>query len=76
MKTVAANLVIELNVECPHCEHFFDLLSETDLNDEGFLIRDAISDDRWSVPANERIECDEVYCPECEKVFAVRGLNW
>ena len=70
-----AILTIELYVECPNCENVFDLLTDTSLNDDGFLIRQAISDDRWAIPAEDRIEC-EPECPLCETVFNVRGLEW
>lgn len=77
MKTVIADLVIELTVECPDCENNFNLLSpETGLNDEGELIREAISDDRWEIDASERIEVKGVKCPDCKHVFNVKGLNW
>ena len=70
-----ATLRIELYVECPHCENVFDLLTDTSLNDDGYLIKQAISDDRWAIPAEDRIEC-EPECPQCETVFNVKGLEW
>ena len=76
MKTVSVKLDIELNVDCPYCEHYFDLLRDTDLNDEGCLLGDAISDRAWQLPAEERIDRDEVFCPECDKEFSIKGVEW
>ncbi len=75
-KTVGASLHIELNVDCPYCEHFFDLLTDTDLNDEGCLLGDLISDRAWKLPSEERLDYDEVFCPKCEGEFSVKGVEW
>lgn len=75
MTKVTATLYISLDVDCPKCGHNFDLLSDTSLNDEGGLLNDAISDDRWKIPQDERIEC-ESDCPECKTNVKVKGLYW
>ena len=75
MKTVKADLLIELNVECPMCGHYFDLLQRPYVNDEGELLRDAITDKSWLVKAEERIEC-ETECPKCATEIHVKGLKW
>ena len=75
METVEASLSIELNVTCPECDNWFDLVSETDLNDEGLLLDQTIKDERWKVPANERLECKST-CPECGADISVMGVAW
>lgn len=72
---VKATLNIELNITCPHCEHRFDLVSDTNINDEGWLFDQVISDDRWYVDADERLECDTT-CPECGGDIVVKGVIW
>lgn len=71
----SANLVIEVNVECPECETVFDILTETDLNDEGHILRQVLDDDRWEIPAEERLKCSPI-CPHCSVEFDVKGVNW
>ncbi len=73
-EAVEATLVMELNVECPHCEHVFDLF-KTDRNDEEWLYKQVINDDRWKIDASERLETD-THCPECSVEFDVKGVIW
>jgi len=75
MNTVTADLIIELNVVCPECGHYFNLLTETDLNDEGDLLHQTIDDDRWLIDSDDRLNCSPA-CPKCSEKFEVKGLNW
>ncbi len=74
MEPVKATLVIELNVECPKCEHTFDLVNDTDLNEEGWLL-DQIIIDGASIDFRKRIKC-HTHCPECSSEFEVDGVEW
>lgn len=71
---VKATLVMELNVECPECGHVFDLFS-TEKNDEGYLYKQVVDDDRWKIDADDRLETD-THCPECSVEFEVKGVIW
>lgn len=75
METVPASLTIELNVRCPECGHFFELMQDTDLNEEGWLIDRVIPDARWKIDADERLEC-VAYCPECSVAVEIKGVEW
>lgn len=72
--TVKATLVMELNVECPECDHYFDLF-ETSQNDEGWLYKQVIADGRWKIDADERLKT-HTHCPECSVEFEVKGVIW
>lgn len=72
---VKATLSIELNVTCPYCDHWFDLVSDTDLNDDEWLLDQVIPDHRWYVDADERLGCDAT-CPECGGDIVVKGVIW
>lgn len=72
--TVRATLVMTLNVGCPECGHEFDLFSTPD-NDEGWLYRQVIDDDRWEIDADDRLEA-HAYCPGCGVDFDVKGVDW
>lgn len=72
--TVSATLVMELNVDCPECEHQFDLFS-TDQNAEGDLYKQVLDDDRWKIEPEERLET-YAYCPRCSVCFDVKGVIW
>lgn len=74
-ETVKADLVIELNVKCPECGHGFDLLTDTNLNDEGDLLHQTIDEDRWRIDADERLMCSPI-CPQCSVYFDVKGVDW
>jgi rubredoxin len=71
---VKATLVMELNVECPECEHEFDLFQESQ-NDEGELYRQVLDDDRWKIDADDRLKT-YAYCPKCSTPFDVKGVIW
>lgn len=76
VETVEACLCIELNVSCPHCAWYFDLLSGfSELNDEGQLLEFACpSNEHWSIKHAQFKEC--VDCPQCgEKIF-IEGIGW
>lgn len=72
--TIMATLVMELNVECPECEHCFDLFKSA-YNDEGQLYRQVLNDDRWEIAAKDRLETN-AHCPECSTEFEVKGVIW
>ena len=60
-------------VECPHCNDDFDLF-DTTLNDEGFLLRDAIPDGCWS-QAHEDFK-ETISCPWCLQPVEVEEIEW
>jgi rubredoxin len=74
-ETVEASLSIELNVTCPECEHYFDLVSDTNLNEEGWLFKQTLPDDRWNIAAGDRLEC-VAYCPHCSVEIDIKGVAW
>ena len=73
MKTAKANISLEINVECPHCEDYIDLLDIQYLCDDGYIYNKCLSSTRsWG--------CDdfneEVECPSCNKQFKVGNVVW
>lgn len=76
MKSVQANLRIELNVTCPHCEEFFDLfeLDNGRLNDDGSLMKNACPDGCWA-DIHEKFK-ETITCPECKKSIDINGIAW
>jgi rubredoxin len=71
---VRAALVMELNVECPECDHGFDLFITSE-NDEGGVSNQVLPDERWKIDADDRLEVD-THCPECSTEFEVKGVDW
>jgi hypothetical protein len=69
-----ATLMISLNISCPECEEHIDLVSDTDLNDEGWILGEALPDGPW-VYAHEKFECS-LKCPECNVELNVKGIDW
>ena len=73
---VKAVLEISLSVKCPHCEECFDLLEDTDLNEEGLLLDKVCpsNGNAWTVEHDLFYEC--VKCPSCNEEFEVKGVKW
>ena len=71
---VEATLVMELNVDCPECEHQFNLFDSIQ-NDEGYLYEQVLSDDRWKIAPENRLKT-HTHCPECSVEFEVKGVIW
>jgi ssDNA-binding Zn-finger/Zn-ribbon topoisomerase 1 len=71
-----AKLNIELNVTCPHCDEYFDLMEVEGgrLNDEGHLIKQACPDGFWS-ESHDQFE-EKVNCPECGFEIDIKGIDW
>ena len=76
---VKASLVVELDVECPHCDDFFDLMVHHDdargfLNEEGSIFSQAIGSGDWTEMHRDFKE--DVICPSCKKLVHVVGIAW
>jgi len=76
METVEANLNIELNVTCPHCDDYFDLFDFDNgrLNDDGYLMKSACPDGHWSDEHDKFSE--SVKCPSCKENINIKGIAW
>ncbi len=64
MEKVIASLYISISAQCPECEENIELLTDTDLNDEG----------PWS-DAHEKFEC-VVACPRCNTKLHLNDIDW
>jgi len=75
MTTVEAGLNIELNLLCPHCEDYINLMEIEGLNDEGQLLEVACpSKGHWS---DSHLNFDiKIDCPDCKKEIHVNGIGW
>jgi len=75
MEKIEASLYISISVQCPECYKNIELLTDTDLNDDGWLMRQACPDEGpWS-DAHEKFECS-TNCPECGAKLNVKGIDW
>lgn len=73
MEKVEAHLMIEVNVECPHCDEYLNLFDADKfehLNEDGYLQRKVV-DVFGADGFDEKIEC-----PECEKMFGITEVRW
>lgn len=69
----SARISIEVYVNCPHCDNFFDLLDDSqDIYVEKSDIMTASFQDDWGC---DNAEID-VKCPECETMFIVESIVW
>jgi C4-type Zn-finger protein len=69
-------LTIQLNVDCPHCEEYIDLLAhDMGMNDEGEIISQTCPKDGHWTDSHKEFD-EEVKCPECGKTFRCEGIDW
>ncbi len=64
---------LDMYVDCPHCDHTFDLMSHDD-NDEGFWtmkLRSWLNNEKGADKLNEDIEC-----PECDKRIDLTEMEY
>ena len=76
MSATQADLIIELNVSCPSCGEYVNLLDPAlGLNDEGQILEQACpSEGHWS-DSHANFE-QEVKCPMCNHEFLVNEIEW
>ncbi|AUS01390.1 hypothetical protein NVP1284A_63 [Vibrio phage 1.284.A._10N.286.55.A5] len=67
MKKVDANLSYELYVDCPHCDHNFDVMSDEYSDCDGGYSK-PLFNNRW-----ESINVIQS-CPECDGEFVVESI--
>lgn len=75
MSETHADLSIELNVTCPHCDEYFDLFEKTDLNDEGGLMGSACPNEGHWVDEHKKFK-HKMDCPECGKKIHIEEIWW
>jgi len=58
-----ANWNIDLNVICPHCEHYFDVTDYITMGDLPEI-------------GKSKIDCSiEIVCPECSRYFRITEIK-
>jgi DNA-directed RNA polymerase subunit RPC12/RpoP len=67
------NVCFDLFVECPHCEHTFDLITHDD-NDEGFWT-EKFSDFINNKPDADKLK-EDIECPECDKRIDITSMEY
>jgi len=70
---VRPTLLIEMNVTCPGCSHYFDLVADTNLNEDGWLLDQVLPEDTW-IDAHAAFECTTI-CPKCSAEFECEGVR-
>jgi len=63
LKTAMANWSISLDVDCPHCNHYFDIMYNDAWTQGGYE----------GIKTAQRKDLDlEIICPKCEKTVLCR----
>jgi ssDNA-binding Zn-finger/Zn-ribbon topoisomerase 1 len=75
MATVEAALNIELNILCPNCDEYINMMDIERLNNEGELVEAVCPSDEYWSEAHRNFE-RRIDCPECKKEIHVRGIQW
>ena len=80
METVSATLVINVQVDCPKCAAYIDLLDERETdnynhNEEGAVIMQACPDGHWC-DKHAEFNVRNVTCSECKTSFNVETISW
>jgi hypothetical protein len=81
LKEVQAVLNISVNVDCPHCGYYIDLLDTRDtnnipVNDDNLVMSQACPSGGIWIDSHEKFEIEEVQCGECKRSFSVQGMEW
>jgi len=80
LKTATAILSIEVNVNCPNCDFYINILDEKDTagfnhNDEGEILNQALPSGNW-VASHDEFKVQNIKCSSCKKDFNVLGIEW
>ena len=75
MKETTTSLEINLHVDCPECKNYFDLVDDTDLNEEGWLLDQVLPCEGAWIDEHGKFKTKAI-CPECNVEFLVKGINW
>lgn len=71
IKKVTGSISIEVNVECPHCEAYIDLMEIECMKGDGFIYARVFGD---------RFGCKdfgkEIDCPDCGKAFEIGEIEY
>lgn len=67
MKVATPTLTASLDVECPHCNEWFDLFQ----GDDDHIYQGAIFGNRWG-----DLETDDHHCPSCEGEFIINKIDY
>ncbi len=77
-----ALLQVAINVDCPHCDAYLDILNGDDTggrlhDEEGQVLSQALpgGDESWH-EAHKNFSVEDVECGECGLIFDVKGLDW
>ena len=74
MRSVSANLIISIDVDCPYCEKGIDILHSEDFDYDNDLTRQTFRDDKpWG---NDELHDIDGACPHCKKQFKVTDVQF
>ena len=74
MKQAEAQINVQINMECPHCEAYLDLYNNDEfpnINEEGYLNEKLLGETFGCKNWNEIVTC-----PECKKEFEITNVWW
>lgn len=69
---VVADLVIEINVDCPHCDYPIDMTDADQCTEDGLIWKRALDGNQFG---HDKAEID-FKCPECRGKIIVNTINW
>jgi DNA-directed RNA polymerase subunit RPC12/RpoP len=69
---VDAQIRLSIEVECPYCDEYIELLQVPRIADDGYIYSKAFGDNQWGCENfNEKITCTD-----CKKEFTVENINY
>jgi len=75
IKEAKPSLVINVNVECPECGYFLDLINDTALKEDGWLLDKVLPKEGCWTTEHKKFNAT-VTCPECGIEFKAKGIDW
>ncbi len=72
MKEANGTLNISADIECPYCEHYFDLFDIEHLRDDGLIYGELFGGDQLGTKDFD----STVECPKCENELKIKEIEY
>lgn len=72
---IEAEFTLHVDIECPYCEHDFNLFDCSEMTDDGMIYNKLMpDDDHWS-DAGKNFN-KKVDCPDCKKEILISNISY
>lgn len=72
---ITAQFTLHVDIECPYCEHDFNLFDMSELTDEGKIHDILMPHQKPWMDAGKNFD-EEINCPECKKSILITDIHY